>query len=97
MIESMRETEYQSMRSLMKYAAQEGETSQLLASALKQELTERQAQIVRLYYLNQLPMREIANVLGINVSTVSRSLKSSRERLRRCLRYMNRAFLHPDT
>jgi RNA polymerase sigma factor (sigma-70 family) len=91
-----RETEYQSLRGLMKASEQPGATARLLAAALREELTARQAQMVRLYYIEQHTMRDIAASLGVNQSTVSRTLKAARERLRRCLRYTNPAFLRPD-
>ena len=91
-----RDTEYQSLRSLLRSSEREGMTAQMLALALKQELTPRQMQLVRMYYIEQRTMRDIAAILKINPSTVSRTLKSSREKLKRCLRYTNRAFLHED-
>ena len=91
-----RETEYQSLRTLMKASQREGMTAQMLAAALQEELTERQMQLVRMYYIEQHPMRDIAAMLGVNPSTVSRSLKSAREKLKRCLRYTNRVFLHDE-
>jgi len=91
-----RDTEYQSLRALMKASEREGLTAQMLAAALREELTGRQAQMVRMYYIEQHTIRDIAAILGVNPSTVSRTLKSARERLKRCLRYTNRAFLHDD-
>ena len=91
-----RDTEYQSLRSLLRSSEREGMTAQMLALALKQELTPRQMQLVRMYYIEQRTMRDIAAILKINPSTVSRTLKSSREKLKRCLRYTNRVFLHDD-
>ena len=91
-----RETEYQSLRALMKASEREGMTAQMLSLALEKELTARQTQMVRLYYIEQYTMRDIAAKLGVNQSTVSRTLKSARERLKRCLRYTNRTFLHDE-
>ncbi len=89
-------SEYQTLRGLMRYMQEETPGASMLAAALAEELTERQAQMVRLYYLEQHSMQEVAELLGINVSTVSRTLKSARTRLRRCLRYSSRALLHPE-
>ncbi|MCC8090549.1 MAG: sigma-70 family RNA polymerase sigma factor [Oscillospiraceae bacterium] len=91
-----RETEYQSLCSLMKAAEGEGGTAQLLSLALQEELTERQAQMVRMYYIEQHTMQDIAQTLGVNCSTVSRTLKTARVKLRRCLKYTSRALLHTD-
>lgn len=88
--------EYQTMRGLMRYLQTDTPAASMLSAALAEDLTERQAQMVKLYYLEQHSMQEIAALLGINVSTVSRTLKSARTRLRRCLRYSSRALLHPE-
>lgn len=55
--------------------------------AIEDELTARQREMVSMYYLQQIPMPEIAKLLGVNVSTVSRTIKRGRVRLKRCLRY----------
>ena len=91
-----RETEYQSLRGLLRSSQEEGMTARLLSSALREELTARQAQMVKLYYVEQHTMRDIAATLGVNPSTVSRTLKSARGKLKRCLRYTNRALLHEE-
>ncbi|MBR1659595.1 MAG: sigma-70 family RNA polymerase sigma factor [Oscillospiraceae bacterium] len=91
-----RETEYQSIRALMKASADEGGTASLLSAAIREELTERQRQMVGMYYLEQHTMRDIALTLGLNQSTVSRTLAAARRRLRRCLRYTSRALLRRD-
>lgn len=51
------------------------------------ELTERQRQIINLYYYEQKSISEIAVCLDVNPSTVSRSLASSRKNIFRILRY----------
>ena len=91
-----RETEYQSLRSLMKSSERGDATARLLSAALREELTARQTQMVKLYYVEQHTMRDIAAMLGVNPSTVSRTLKSAREKLKRCLRYSNRSFLREE-
>ena len=91
-----RETEYQSLRGLLRSSQEEGMTARLLSAALREELTARQTQMVKLYYVEQHTMRDIAAMLGVNPSTVSRTLKSAREKLKRCLRYSNRSFLRED-
>ena len=58
-----------------------------LRRAREQELTPRQREILDLYYDRGLKMPQIARKLGINRSTVSRTVKRARERLYRCLRY----------
>ena len=58
-----------------------------LRRAREQELTPRQREILALYYDRGLKMPQIARKLGINRSTVSRTVKRAKERLFRCLRY----------
>ena len=58
-----------------------------LALALREEVTPRQREIIALYYGEELNMREIAQRLGVDPSTVSRTLKRGEDRVRRCLRY----------
>lgn len=58
-----------------------------LRQAREQELTARQRQLLTMYYDQGMTMPEIAQDLGLNRSTVSRTLRRARERLYRCLRY----------
>ena len=58
-----------------------------LADAIRGELTPRQRQLVTMYYVRGRTMPEIADELGINVSTVSRTLRRGRERLKRCVKF----------
>ena len=58
-----------------------------LRRAREQELTPRQREILALYYDRGLKMPQIARKLGVNRSTVSRTVKRAKERLYRCLRY----------
>ena len=46
-----------------------------------------------LYYGQGLNMREIGLKLGVDKSTVSRTIKRGERRLQRCLRYGAEAFL----
>ena len=43
-----------------------------------------------MYYIEQLPMQEIADELGLHISSVSRTIKSGRERLKSSLSYGGR-------
>ena len=80
--------EYQSLRRFLKTLEQsENRTGRLLSGAIARELTARQAQMVRLYFLEQHTMREIAEELSVNPSTVSRTLSVARAKLRRCMRF----------
>jgi len=55
--------------------------------ALESELTPRQRQMVVLYYDRRLSMRQIARLLGVQPSTVTRTLQRARRRLEHSLRY----------
>jgi len=91
-----RNTEYQVLRRLIRYARQGSPTARLIAAALQEDLTQRQAMMVQLYYLEQHNMREIGEMLGVNPSTVCRTLAAARKKLRRCLRYSSRALLREE-
>ena len=58
-----------------------------LTHALRQDVTQRQREYMMLYYGQGMSMEAIARELGVNKSTVSRTLKRGRQRLYRCLRY----------
>mgnify|MGYP002651003321 CR=1 FL=1 len=58
-----------------------------LRQARVRELTPRQREMVFLYYDRGLKMSQIAQKLGVNRSTVSRTVKRAKQRLYRCLRY----------
>ena len=58
-----------------------------LRRAREQELTPRQRRMLELHYDQRLSVTEIARQLGVNPSTVSRTLGRARERLRRYLQY----------
>lgn len=58
-----------------------------LRQAREQELTPRQKEVLALYYDQGLSMPQIAGRLGVNASTVSRTLRRAKERLYHCLRY----------
>ena len=58
-----------------------------LRQARERELTPRQQQVLLLYYEQNMNCAEIARMLGLNRSTVSRTVRRARERLRRCLQY----------
>ena len=58
-----------------------------LARCIREELTPRQRDLLMRYYVSGQNQREIAEELGINKSTVSRTIQRGEERLRLCLRY----------
>ena len=60
---------------------------QNLRRARQQEVTPRQQQVLTLYYDQGMNMTQIAQTLGVNCSTVSRTIRRAKQRLYRCLRY----------
>lgn len=63
---------------------------------IHEELTERQRQMIELYYMENMTMPEIAQALGITVSTVSRTIMRGRGRIRKFLKYNGRSLLGPE-
>ncbi len=58
-----------------------------LRLARRQELTPRQALMLRLYFDEEMTMAQISEELGVNISTVSRTITRAKNRLQHCLRY----------
>ena len=58
-----------------------------LRKARVQELTPRQQQMLSMRFEQNMSVTEIAQELGLNRSTVSRTLRRAQNRLRRCLQY----------
>ena len=64
-----------------------------LRTALYEDITEKQRKYLLLYYAEGKNMVEIGQELGVDKSTVSRTIKRGEARLRRCLRYGAKRFL----
>ena len=64
-----------------------------LKTAMDRELTERQRQLVYMYYIEQMRMQDIADELNLHISSVSRTIKRGREHLKSCLGYGGRALI----
>lgn len=64
-----------------------------LIRALQEDVTPRQRQALLMYYGEGLNMREIGERLGVDKSTVSRTIKRGEHRLQRCLRYGAETYL----
>ena len=58
-----------------------------LREIVKEELSERQKQFIVLYYYENKTMAEIADICGVNVSTVSRTLKRARKNITDRIKY----------
>ena len=69
---------------------------QNLGRAMREEITTRQREMIALYYGEGLNMREIAQQLQVDKSTVSRTIQRGEYRLRRCLRYGAASLLYQE-
>lgn len=58
-----------------------------LRIAREEELTARQRELLRLRYEEEMSVTEIAKKLGVDKSTVSRTITRAKRRLYKCLRY----------
>lgn len=91
----VREQEYQALRQFVRLMerADDAQYAGKMRRALGEELTPRQSQLVDMYYHRQMRMQDIADELGVDISTVSRTLKRARGKLKTCLRYGGRALM----
>ncbi len=64
-----------------------------LIRCLREDVTPQQRQMMLLYYAEGKNMREIGQAMGVDKSTVSRTIKRGERRLQRCLRYGAEAYL----
>ena len=62
--------------------------------AMQEELTDRQRELIEMYYLKGMSMTEIAHTLGLSPSTVSRTLKRGRERISKHFKYNGRILVN---
>lgn len=76
----------------MQEASTSHEHTQLLKTAVlytvNNGLTARQRQILMMYYFEDLDQTQIAQALGVNKSTVSRTLKAARTKIRTRLAFL---------
>ncbi len=59
---------------------------EMLKDSIAEDLTSNQKKMVYLKYYEQLKNKEIAERLGLDASTVSRTLKRARERIKKSMR-----------
>ena len=90
-----KQEEYRALRQYIKFGESGGGrgATAMVRQAIESELTPRQSQLVHMYYIEQMQMQDIADAMGLHISTVSRTIKRGRERLKSCLRYGGRALL----
>ena len=66
---------------------------QNLARCMREEVTSNQRMMLTLYYGEKMKQPQIAARMGVNKSTVCRTLKRGEQKLKRCLRYGAQRFL----
>ena len=69
---------------------------QCLRLAINNDLTDTQRRILLMYYRDGIGMPAIAEELGMNKSSVCRSLDRSRRRLQELLKYSVMLINHPE-
>ena len=82
--------EYEALQEYISLLYVGGNLANRVRIAINEELTQRQSELINLYYLEQMSMTEIARNLSLSPSTVSRTLKRGRNRLKRYLKYNGR-------
>lgn len=82
--------EYEALQEFIGLLYIEGNLSNRVRVAMNEELTDRQRELINLYYIEQMSMTEIAKTLDLSPSTVSRTLKRGRIRLKKYLKYNGR-------
>lgn len=55
---------------------------------LEEDLTPRQYQLLKMRYIQGMSQRQIAETLGVAISTVSRTLKRAEDRIAKIIRYL---------
>lgn len=81
------ELECRALRQFIGLVSVDGGVGNRVRTAMREELTDRQRELIELYYLENMNMTEIAQRLELSPSTVSRTLKRGRGRLRKYLKY----------
>ena len=66
--------EYEALQEFVGLLYIEGNLGNRVRVAINEELTERQRELINLYYIEQMSMTEIAQTLDLSPSTVSRTL-----------------------
>ncbi len=71
------------------YKLQNAALIKLYTKVFNEELTPAQARIVQLVKVENLKVKEAANILGVNPSTVSRGLKAAQKKFDLAFSYYN--------
>ena len=84
--------EYEALQEFIRLIDAGGSLGERVKKVVDEELTPRQREMVKLYYIHQVNMPQIALQLGVSPSSVSRTIMRGRRRIRKYLKYNGRAF-----
>lgn len=65
-----------------------------LAIAIQKELSEKQRLYFQMYHIHRYTIAEIADVVGVSKSTVSRTLTAAHKNIAKVMRYSSPYLLH---
>ncbi len=68
-------------------SAKHGMMIKILRKVIEEALTERQREMITLYYSGRMNIPQIAAMLGVNRSTVSRTISRGRRRIMEKMKY----------
>ena len=60
---------------------------QRVRRVIREELTQLQREVITAYYFQEMTIPQIAQIRGVNKSTISRTLKRAEQKLQRYLKY----------
>ena len=60
---------------------------QRVRRVIREELTDLQREVLTAYYFQEMTIPQIAQIRGVNKSTISRTLKRAEQKLQRYLKY----------
>lgn len=94
MTENNKRAENEALKDFLALTLTAGGLGKHVRTCMSEELTERQRELIELYYLEGRSMSEIAKMLGVCPSTVSRTVKRGRERIRKFFKYNGRILVN---
>lgn len=59
----------------------------MLYEVINNELSEHQKDCLLMYYFDKMKLKEIANIKGVNISTISRTIKRGEKNIYNFLKY----------
>lgn len=89
-----RALEKEALKQYILLSQSQGGLASHVREAMSEELTDRQRELIEMYYLQGMSMTEIAATLDLDPSTVSRTLKRGRERIRKYFKYNGRILVN---